>query len=155
MPVRRHPIAATDRAGRMAHVPLDAALIARLRMSYERIRASDTRLADIFYERLFAAAPQLRPMFRSDPGAQAKKLMASLDAIVRNLEAPGENAAMLAELGRRHSAYGAAPAHYDLVIDLLVSSIGEVLGPQADARSLDEWRTALRLVSDQMIAASG
>ncbi|QOI99243.1 MAG: hypothetical protein HRU70_01555 [Phycisphaeraceae bacterium] len=162
MPVKRHPVAVSERRDPLALLPIDTALIARLRNTYERVRARDLRLAEIFYTRLFAAAPSLRPMFRGEPEAQARKLMAALDTVVRNLEHPAENAAMLAEMGRRHAHYGAKPEHYGLVIDLLVDSMREILNTGANLAAsedgpegaLGEWRLALRLISDQMIASA-
>jgi nitric oxide dioxygenase len=154
MPVTRHPVAVLQRRDHLARLPLDTDLIVRLRSTYERMRARDQRLAEIFYAKLFAAAPQLRPLFRSEPQAQAQKLTAALDAVVRNLEHPAANAAMLAELGRRHVQYGAKPEHYSLVIDLLVESMEELLGADVDPPPLDEWRLALRLISNQMIAGT-
>lgn len=154
MPVRRHPVAMTDADNRMLHVPLDYALIARLRSSYAALRSHELRLAETFYATLFESAPELRPMFRGDISAQAGKLTASLDAIVQSLEAPARNAEVLNELGRRHAGYGARPEHYDLVIDCLISAMRTLLGENADPRTLDEWRTALQLVSSRMIAAT-
>ncbi len=155
MPVRRHPVAVSEFKDPLARLPLDIGLVARLRATYEQVRAHDLRLAEIFYNKLFAAAPQLRPLFRSDPKAQPRKLLAALDAVVRDLEHPAENAAMLAELGARHAQYGARPEHYELVIDLLVDSMRELLGADLDPPALDEWRLALRLISNRMIDAAG
>jgi nitric oxide dioxygenase len=154
MPVRRHPVAASKVEVSLGRLPVDLALVGRLKAFYQRLRAEDLRLAEIFYAKLFAAAPHLRSLFRAAPAEQAQKLMAALDAVVQNLENPAANAAMLAQLGRRHADYGAQPAHYDLVIDLLIESMEQLLGPGVDPRGLTEWRMALRLISDQMIAAS-
>lgn len=154
MPVKRHPVAVSREGDALGALPLDTALTARLRETYERVRASDARLAEIFYARLFRAAPQLRGMFGADTAAQARKLTDALDAVVRNLENPRENAAAISAMGARHAGYGVAPQHYDLVIDLLVESMRELLGPTADERRLLEWRMALRLISDQMIGAA-
>ncbi len=154
MPVQRHPIARSQRQDPLAGLPMDHALIARLRASFEQIRMQGLRLGEVFYAKLFAAAPHLRSMFKTDLATQSDKLIASLDTVVRNLERPEQNAAMLAALGERHAGYGARPEHYTLVVKLLVDSMREVLGPAADEKGLEEWRTALRLISDQMIAAS-
>jgi nitric oxide dioxygenase len=151
MPVRRHPVAVSPIRDPLARVPLDTALAARLKATYATIRAREMKLAEIFYTRLLAAAPHLRPLFRSAPAEQSKKLMDALDAVVRNLEMPAENAATLAALGRRHAEYGAKPEHYDLVIDLLIESMRELLDDASQEHALSEWRTALRLISDQMI----
>jgi len=154
MPVHRHPVATSKPGGKLSTLPLDHALIGRLRSSYQLVQESGLQFGEIFYGKLFAAAPHLRSLFRSDPTVQTQKLVAALDAIVRNLVDPEENAAMLAALGKRHAGYGAKPEHYDLVIELLLDSMREVLGARGDEQSLAEWRTALRLVSNQMIAAA-
>jgi nitric oxide dioxygenase len=154
MPFHRHPVATAPQQKGLSLFPIDGALVGRLKASYARVRASEARLAEVFYARLFAAAPGVRPMFRAEPDAQARKLMDALDAIVRNLERPAENASMLAALGRRHAQYGATPEHYALVVELLVGSMKEVLGPDADAQILEEWRLALHLIAAQMIAAA-
>ena len=148
MPVHRHPVAPLPDA-----IPLDHALIARLRAGFERLRPHADRFALAFYTRLFGVAPHLRPLFSTDQRLQAAKLVASLEAIVDNLGAPTQNADMLAQLGRRHAAYGARPEHYPLVVDLLIQSMRDALGHDADPALLDEWRTALELVSRHMIAA--
>lgn len=171
MPLRRHPNATSESNRLLTAIPIDHALVGRLRTTYEGVRAQGLRLAEVFYARLFAKAPHLRAMFRSDLESQSKKLMDALDAVVRNFEHPVESAAMIDELGRRHAGYGASPEHYDLVIDLLIDSMREILGAAAGAgngtaagagvgataaidRALEEWRLALRLISDRMIASS-
>jgi hemoglobin-like flavoprotein len=151
--MRRHPVAASKALDHLAAIPIDHALIGRLEVSFRLLREQSADLGRVFYAKLFAAAPHLRPMFRTHPDEQAAKLVASLEMIVGNLAAPGANAAMLSELGRRHAGYGAKPEHYVVVVDLLVESMRDVLGARSDERVLDEWRTALRLVSRQMIAA--
>lgn len=154
MPVRRHPVALRKPDASPARLPLDLNLVVRLTATYARLREHKTQLAELFYRKLFTAAPQLRAMFRETPAAQAAKLMAALDAVVRNFEHPDEGAAMIEELGRRHAAYGARPEHYDLVIELLIESMTELLGSASAQQDLDEWRMALRLISNQMIAAA-
>lgn len=154
MPLKRHPVAVSNTIDPLARLPLDTALVARLRATYERVRAQDIRLAIIFYDKLFAAAPHLRPMFKGDLDLQSNKLIHALDAVVRKFENPTENAAMLAALGQRHAQYGAKPEHYGLVVDLLVEAMSTVLGPDVNPKELNEWRMALRLVSSQMIAAA-
>jgi len=154
MPFHGHPVAAGALPGPLSAIPLDNELIARLKSTYARVRSNDLRLASTFYAKLFEAAPQLRTLFRDDLAAQARKLTAALDLVVNNFDRPADNAAMIAGLGRRHAAYGARAEHYDLVVDLLIESMREVLGPSADAKALGEWRMVLRLVSNQMIAAA-
>lgn len=158
MPVRRHPVALPPKPGAepgpLASVPLDVALVASLRASYRLVREHDLRLAEIFYARLFAAAPHLRPLFRDDPAQQAAKLMAALDLVVKNLDAGDANAGLLADLGRRHAGYGARPEHYPLVAELLVESMQALLGPRFLPVHREQWRLALSLVCRRMIAGA-
>ncbi len=155
MPIRRHPVAAGAMAANLRAVPIDAALAARLRAGFECLMAHELRLGEVFYARLFAIAPHLKSLFRNTPAEQSQKLIASLEAIVRNFENPESSAALLAELGARHASYGVKAEHYDLVIDVMIGAMKELLGPDADRQLLNEWRMALRLISDQMIAAAG
>lgn len=166
MPVRRHPFAVGKIDAPLTSLPLDRALSSRLRETYDRVRQQDQRLAEVFYGKLFAAAPALQALFKSDRATQAAKLMAALDTVIANFEKPGENAATLAALGQRHAGYGAKPEHYALVVDLLVESMGELLGSEGAASPdrtvssddtkarLEEWRMALELISAHMIAAT-
>jgi nitric oxide dioxygenase len=153
MPVKRHPVATTHPTqadARLGAIPIEDRVVQQLRASYEQVRGDGTRLAEVFYEKLFAVAPHLRVMFPPDLKAQSEKLMRALDAVVRNLEHPQENAAMLSALGRRHAEYGAKPEHYEVVVRLLVESMGEVLPDPAAEAALEEWRVALQLISRQM-----
>lgn len=154
MPVRRHPVATAKDTQMLTSMPLNLPLAQRLKATYRLVRTHDLRLAEIFYTKLFQAAPHLRSLFGSDLTSQARKLTSALDIVVANLERPSANATLLAELGRRHAGYGAKPEHYDLVIQLLIESMESLLGPSAEPSALEEWRIALRLVSDQMIAAA-
>lgn len=154
MPLKRHPVAVSKAIAPLVRLPLDTDLVASLRATYDLVRADDIRFATIFYEKLFAAAPHLRPMFKGDIELQKSKLIHALDAVVQNFEKPNENAAMLAALGQRHAEYGAKPEHYDLVVDLLIDAMSTLLGANASPKGLSEWRVALRLVSNQMISAA-
>ncbi|MBN8597284.1 MAG: hypothetical protein J0L78_06380 [Planctomycetes bacterium] len=154
MSLKRHPMAVANAGDLLSRVPLDTALVVRLRTTYEQIRSRELRLAEVFYAKLFTAAPHLRAMFPTDLALQAQKLTASLDAVVRNFEHPNENLATLSALGQRHAGYGARPEHYALVVDLLVDSMREVGGAELDQNGLREWKQALQLISAQMISAA-
>ncbi|MBY0111999.1 MAG: hypothetical protein K2Y21_04200 [Phycisphaerales bacterium] len=154
MAVKRHPVAVAIAGDPLSRVPLDTELVERLRGTYEIVRGHDLRLAEVFYARLFSVAPHLRAMFPSDLKAQSAKLIAALDAVVRNFQDPHANIAALSDLGRRHAGYGVKPEHYQIVIDLLIESMREIGGAAIPESRLSEWRSALRLISDQMIAAA-
>ena len=151
MPVHRHPMAVPHARDPLAMLPVDLALVQRLRETYEQLRSKPAPFVELFYRTLFDAAPQVRPMFKSDPASQSQKLLAALDAVVRNLEKPAETAAMLAAMGQRHAAYGAKPEHYPIVCDLLIESMADASGPAWSVRLAAEWRQALEIVSRVML----
>lgn len=153
MPVHRHPTSASKVGDPITRIPVDAGVVERLRTSYAQVRRKELVFARSFYEKLFDAAPGVRAMFPADLELQSRKLTLALDAIVANLENPEANSHMLAEMGRRHAGYGAKPEHYHLVVETMIASMREVLAEAADEKVLDEWRTALRLISQQMIDA--
>ena len=153
MPVRIHPIAQLPDDDPLVSGPLDREVIHRLRSSFAAVSERRQELGRLFYDKLFQAAPNLRSLFKSSLEEQARKLTDTLEAVIRNLESPKDNAAMLDELGRRHVAFGALPEHYELVSKLLVESLAEVLGPEANQTTLLEWERALLLISRRMMAA--
>ena len=53
----------------------------------------------LFYDRLFAANPGFRPMFKHDMRVQGVKLMAMLAIVVYNLHQPGEVLTAIRDLG--------------------------------------------------------
>lgn len=153
MSIRRHPIAAGQTTASLSRVPLDADLVRRLRAVFERVQRHELHLGEVFYSRLFTAAPHLRPLFRGPTSQQAEKLIATLKTVVENLEHPDENAALLADLGRLHASLGVKPEHYELVIDVMIASMEQLLGPHADRRDLEDWQRTLQLISHRMITA--
>ena len=78
MPVHRHPMAVPHARDPLAMLPVDLALVQRLRETYEQLRSKPTPFVELFYRKLFEAAPQVRPMFKSDPASQSQKLLAAI-----------------------------------------------------------------------------
>lgn len=71
--------------------------------------------ADLFYDRLFEIAPEVRPLFPAELAEQKKKLMQMLSAAVGGLHKLDTILPAVEALGRRHVAYKVEPGHYDLV----------------------------------------
>lgn len=154
MPVRLHPLYRDEPPSRLIGVGRDDAVIDRLRSQYRMVRADGERLAGIFYERLFREYPSVRPLFPDNLELQRAKLMDSLDTVIGFLDRPASQRAYLREMGARHVEYGALPAHYPIVCDLLADAMVEVLGERADEDSRRDWLDAFRLISDQMLAGA-
>lgn len=100
-----------------------------LRDTLEIALCSD-RFPALFYEKLFAAHPSLRPMFsRNSPGAQQKMFAQKLAAIVDSVDQPDVLLAEAKAIARSHATYGIRPEMYAWVGEALLASLREAVGP--------------------------
>ena len=129
------------------HLELEA-----LETSFDLVAADGDRLMDVFYDRLFAAAPAVRPLFAgTDLRRQKSMLLAALVLLrksLRNLEAVVPT---LRALGARHVAYGARPEHYPVVGEVLIASMAEVAGDAWRPEYERAWAAAFGVVAGAML----
>jgi len=102
--------------------------IALVRTSFSKVVPIKDKAADLFYDRLFAIAPQVRGMFPNDMSGQKLKLMAMLATAVAGLDDLDALVPPVKALGARHANYGATPAHYQTVAEALLWTLGQGLG---------------------------
>jgi hemoglobin-like flavoprotein len=102
--------------------------------SYTAVEGLGDKAGLLFYDRLFALDPALRPLFKGDMDAQAHKLMQMITVAVRGLKDVAKLQPALAALGARHAGYGVLPAHYDTVgaalLDTLAAGLGDAFTPE-------------------------
>jgi len=124
--------------------------IEQIRTSYGRLTATERQLSGRFYERLFAAAPNLRRLFPADLTVLQGHFEAALALVIRNL---GEMEALrdpLRDLGAQHVHWGARPEDYVTAREALVGAIGS-LSPAWTAELEGHWRTAVTAIIVPMI----
>jgi len=123
--------------------------------SFARLALQGEALVARFYERLLAEHPELAPLFEGvDMAAQQGKLLGSLRLLVEHLRQPGELAAILADLGRRHAGYGVRPEHYAPVAETLLAVMAELAGPDWTPEVGRAWEETLDEVARIMIEAA-
>jgi hemoglobin-like flavoprotein len=126
-----------------------------LETSFDLIAPRGEQLVDVFYEKLFAAAPGVEPLFATtDFQRQKTMLLATLVLLrksVRNLDAIVPK---LHELGARHVAYGAQPEHYPVVGTALIESMAEIAGARWTRDYEQAWTEAFEIVATAMIAGA-
>lgn len=123
-----------------------------LETSFDLVAARGDDLMDVFYARLFAAAPAVRPLFAAtDLRRQKAMLLAALVLLRRSLRDLEAVVPKLRDLGARHVAYGARPEHYPVVGQVLIASMAEVAGPAWSAEYEREWSAAVAIVATAMI----
>ncbi len=126
-----------------------------LRDSFDAIKPRADQLARTFYRTLFANYPEVEPLFAHvDMTAQRKKLIQAIAVVVANADKPERLEEVATDLGARHVAYGAEPAHYDAVGESLLSALASVAGPLWSKQLAKAWGDAYRTVADFAIAGA-
>jgi hemoglobin-like flavoprotein len=85
--------------------------VALVQDSFNKVVPIAAIAGDLFYDRLFAIAPDFRPMFPDDLREQKKKLIAMLATVVGNLHQLEQMLPAVEDLGRRHVSYGVTGEH--------------------------------------------
>jgi hemoglobin-like flavoprotein len=123
-----------------------------LETSFDHIAPRGDELMDVFYARLFAAAPSVKPLFAgTDLKRQKAMLLAALVLLRRSLRDLDSVTPALRELGARHVRYGAQPAHYPVIGQVLISSMAHVAGDAWTAEYEQAWTEAFAIVADVML----
>jgi hemoglobin-like flavoprotein len=99
-----------------------------LETSFDLIAPRGDELINRFYARLFAAAPQVRPLFPEDMRRQKTMLLGTLVLLRKSLRDLEAIVPKLRQLGARHVAYGAKPEHYAVVGSALLEAMAELAG---------------------------
>ncbi len=127
---------------------------ALIRRSFDQIAPLAEQAAELFYRKLFAQSPELRPLFIGDLRQQGRRLMEMIGAAVRLLDHPPSLLPVLAQLGARHAGYGVEPDDYRKVGQALIATLAEALGDDFDEPTREAWVAMYALVSTTMIAAA-
>ncbi len=124
-----------------------------IQQSWQQVKPIAKQAGQLFYERLFTAAPGIRHLFKEKNDEQANKLMMMLGYVVSKLNHLDELTSSLHQLGVRHNKYGAKPEHYDLVGQCLIATLKDGLGDKWDDELQNAWITAFTLLKTTMVEA--
>jgi hemoglobin-like flavoprotein len=127
--------------------------VALVQASFRKVVPIAGLASDLFYDRLFATAPEVRALFPDDLSDQKKKLIQMLAVAVNSLGNLDMIVPAARDLGRRHGGYGVTPAHYSTVGAALIwtlrHGLGEAFTPEVEAA----WAETYGLLSGVMIDA--
>jgi hemoglobin-like flavoprotein len=123
-----------------------------VQQSFAKVAPISEQAAVIFYDRLFAVAPQVKAMFPDDKTDQRNKLMATLAVVVNGLSDLDSVLPAASALAKRHVAYGAKPAHYPIVGGALLWTLEQGLGEAWTPDVVAAWTAAYGTLSDCMIS---
>jgi methyl-accepting chemotaxis protein len=123
-----------------------------LETSFDVVAPCGDELMDVFYARLFAAAPAVKPLFAgTDLKKQKTMLLGTLVLLRKSLRNLDAIVPKLRELGARHVAYGARPEHYPVVGEVLIASMAEIAGEAWRPEYERAWGEAFAIVAGAMI----
>ena len=134
--------------------PVTPRQIDLVRDSFVHILFAADEASTIFYDRVFALAPESRALFTNDRIVQGRLFMQTLAKIVTGLTAFEAMRPELRALGRRHVAYGAKDHHYAIIGDALRHVVAHFAGADFDPDTDQAWQDAYDLVARVMIEAS-
>lgn len=128
--------------------------IALVQSSWEKVVPIANDAAKLFYGRLFETAPAVRTLFKADIEDQGKKLMTVVTTVVRGLRNFEKLEMTVWQLGRRHVAYGAVEAHYQVVAETLIWTLEQGLGKDFTLQVKQAWLDALNIIAGVMIGGA-
>lgn len=106
--------------------------------------------AELFYGKLFALDPSLKPLFKGDMKQQGRKLMSMIGTAVNGLTHLEQIVPAVQALGVRHAGYGVKDAHYGTVATALVWTLEQGLGELFTPEVRDSWVGAYTLLAKTM-----
>jgi hemoglobin-like flavoprotein len=124
--------------------------IHQVRSSYAEVAAQPRQLASRFYEELFTAAPNLRPLFPSDLTSLQGHFEAALALVIRNLDEMRALRESLRQLGAQHVHWGARPEDYVAAREALIAA-NRSLAPVWNDTLEQHWRTAITSIVVPML----
>src|SRR6266536_4748931 len=127
-----------------------------LEKSFDLVAPQGDELMRAFYDKLFEAAPDVRPLFVDvDMDRQRQALLNMLLVVRESLRDLEDIVPDLEELGARHVEYGAKPEHYPYVGQALIGAMQQVAGDAWNPEYTDAWQEAYGVVQGVMLQGAG
>jgi hemoglobin-like flavoprotein len=125
-----------------------------VQQSFAKVAPIAGTAADLFYDRLFTIAPDVRSLFPNDLTEQKKKLMQIIATAVTNLHQVEKIIPAVEDLGRRHVGYGVTEKHYEPVGAALLWTLEQGLGPDFTPPVKTAWTEAYMTLAGVMQKAA-
>ena len=113
-----------------------------IRGTWMAVATNRDKAGEIFYNKLFQHAPEVKCMFADSPKVQGRKLMETLATVVDGLDRIDSLVPFVKQLGQLHTDTGVKPQHYDIVGATLIETLREMAGGRFDAKAEAAWKKA-------------
>jgi|SRR5215813_1195593 len=124
--------------------------IALVQSSFKCVAPIASKAADLFYNRLFEIAPEVRQLFPADLSGQKIKLMGMLATTIKNLHQLETLLPTVRQLGERHRSYGVSADHYAQVGTALLWTLEQGLGSAFTPEVKAAWSDAYSAIAGAM-----
>lgn len=128
--------------------------ISLVKDSFAKVAPISEAAATIFYGRLFALDPSLRPLFKGDMKEQGRKLMAMIGTAVASLDRLETILPAVEALGARHAGYGVSEKDYGTVAEALLGTLEEGLGDAFTPDTKAAWTECYLVLAGVMKKAA-
>jgi methyl-accepting chemotaxis protein len=126
-----------------------------LEQSFDLVAPQGDELMQTFYDKLFEAAPSVRPLFADvDMERQRQALLNMLLVLRESLRDLEDIVPDLEDLGARHIEYGAQPEHYPVVGEVLIGAMAQIAGDAWKPEYTSAWQEAYQVVQDVMLSGA-
>jgi hemoglobin-like flavoprotein len=126
-----------------------------LEESFDLVAPQGEELIKRFYDRLFEAAPAVKPLFANvDMERQRQALLNMLLVLRESLRDLDDVVPDLEELGARHVGYGAQAEHYPVVGSVLLETMAEIGGEAWKPEYTAAWQEAYGVVQNVMLSGA-
>ncbi|MUG98493.1 globin [Scytonema sp. UIC 10036] len=123
-----------------------------LEKSFAIIKPRAEEFVASFYENLFIAHPEVKPLFvKIDMVTQQKKLLNALVLIIENLRNSESLEQLLSALGARHVGYGAIAKYYPAVGEALLTTFEQYLQEDWTLEVKQAWTNAFGAIASGML----
>ena len=122
--------------------------------TWDSVLPIQQQAATIFYDKLFAADPSLKALFKGDLEEQKVKLMKMIGIAVSSLDRLDEIVPAVQDLGRRHQIYGVKPKDYLTVGAALLGTLETGLGAAFTPDVKEAWASAYGILAQAMQEAA-
>lgn len=130
-------------------------VVAAVRQSWATLPDEPGLFAKLFYQHLFALAPQVREMFPPDMSAQHLKISTALLDVVGHLDDWETIAPRLRSLGAHHARHlGVRPEHYPFVAHALIRAVRD-LAPDWSTYLSSYWIQVYEWITATMLEGAG
>ncbi|SDC14544.1 nitric oxide dioxygenase [Paenibacillus sp. UNCCL117] len=133
---------------------LDKKTIEIIKSTVPVLEVHGTAITTRFYERMFAAHPELLHIFNhanQKQGRQQAALANTVYAAALHIDQLENILPVVKRIAHKHRSLGVKPEHYPIVGENLLGAIREVLGEAATDEILEAWATAYGVIASVFI----